>query len=68
MIEFPKVSDLWGHSVYFYSSGWKSGYSNCGRKRRCWQWKGDVSTQNKSQTADMWFYRSRFCQWLSFII
>jgi hypothetical protein len=21
MIEFPKVSDLWGHSVYFYSSG-----------------------------------------------
>jgi hypothetical protein len=68
MMEFPMVSDLWGHSAHFYSSGRKSGYSSCGRKRHCRQWKVDVSIQNKSQTADMWFFRSRFCLWLSFTI
>ena len=26
MIEILMVSDLWGHSVHFYSFGWKSGY------------------------------------------
>jgi len=48
MIELPMISYLWGRSVHFYSSGWKSGYSNCGQKRHCRQWKVDVSIQNKS--------------------
>jgi len=68
MIDMPMVSDLGVHSVHFYSSEWKSGYSNCGRKRRCQHWKVHVSTQNRSRTGDMWFYRSRFSLWLSFTI
>lgn len=43
MMEISMVSD----SVHFYSSGWKNGYSNCGRKRHCRQWKVEVSIQNK---------------------